>query len=77
MRRFNPTTLQKYIDTKDRITPLFFTGRREELTIAYTAFGHLKEGQTKGNTVVFQGAPGAGKTEPLENIKDILAHDRG
>jgi len=75
MRRFNPTTLQKYIDTKDRITPLFFTGRREELTIAYTAFGNLKEGQTKGNTVVFQGAPGAGKTALLEHIKDMLAHE--
>ncbi len=75
MRRFNPTALQKYIDKKDRTTPLLFTGRREELAIAHAALGNLKEEQTQGNTVVFQGAPGAGKTALLEHIKDTLANE--
>ncbi len=72
MRRFNPTSLQKYIDKKDRTTPLLFTGRREELAIAHAAVDNLTGGQTQGNTVVFQGAPGAGKTSLLEHIKETL-----
>ncbi len=70
MRRFDPTALQKYINKKDRAAPLFFTGRREELAIAHAALDNLKEGEAEGNTVVFQGAPGAGKTALLNHLKE-------
>ena len=72
MAQFNPSALQKYINRKDRTTPLFFAGRSEELAIAQAALSNLKEGETQGNTVLFQGAPGAGKTALLNHLRELV-----
>ncbi len=72
MRQFNAQAIRTYIVKKDRTTPLFFTGRRDEIALAHEALSNLKENMAQGNTIVFQGAPGAGKTALLEHLKETL-----
>ncbi len=67
--QFDPIRLQKYVKKTDRTHPLFFTGRAHEMAIAQRSLDNLKDGDTEGNTVIFQGAPGAGKTALLNHIK--------
>ncbi len=69
MSRFNPQAVQVYIAKRDRKSPLFFTGRREEQVIAQDVLENLLRQETKGNTVIFQGAPGAGKTALLDHLR--------
>ncbi len=40
--------------------------------MAQRVFRNLRAGKPQGNTVVFQGAPGAGKTALLEHLKETL-----
>ncbi len=69
MNLFNPQAVQVYIAKRDRKSPLFFTGRREEQVIAQDVLENLLRQETKGNTVIFQGAPGAGKTALLDHLR--------
>ncbi len=69
MSRFNPQVVQAYIAKRDRKSPLCFAGRREEQVIAQDVLENLLRDETKGNTVIFQGAPGAGKTALLDHLQ--------
>ena len=61
--------LEQFIHGDDRQhsgpTP-FFVGRRKELSSFLNALEFAKQGDVKGKTLVYQGAPGAGKTALLE-----------
>lgn len=63
------TELDQFIHGDDRQhkgpTP-FFAGRERELTSFLNALEFARQGDVKGKTLVYQGAPGAGKTALLE-----------
>ena len=63
------TELDQFIHGDDRQhkgpTP-FFAGRERELNSFLNALEFAKQGDVKGKTLVYQGAPGAGKTALLE-----------
>ena len=57
--------LERYLSDDDRQgedRAPFFVGRERELASFRNALSFAAEGRTKGKTLVFQGAPGAGKT---------------
>ncbi len=49
---------------------MFFCGRKQEKAAANRALKMVRMGETEGNTVVFQGAPGAGKTSLIRHLKE-------
>ena len=69
---FNPQAIQSYIDGQDRQSPLFFTGRQDEIDMAHRVLRNLQAGRPEGKTLVFQGAPGAGKTALLNHLREAL-----
>ncbi len=73
MNQFNVKAIRSFIDGSDRKEPLFFMGRFDEKDIAQAVFNQLEDGRTEGNTVIFQGAPGAGKTALLNHLKDTVS----
>lgn len=75
MSQFDPQAVQSYIDEGDRQSPLFFTGRQQEQGMAQGILRNLRAGKTQGNILVFQGAPGAGKTALLNHLKETLQNE--
>ncbi len=69
MSRFNSTAVQNFIADRDREAPHLFVGRDEERSIAQSVLSKLQRGKARGNTVIFQGAPGAGKTALLDHLR--------
>ncbi len=72
MSRFHASGLQNFIDEGDREPPACFVGREDLVQLAVSTVEKLRGGKTRGNTILVQGAPGAGKTALLEHIKDHL-----
>lgn len=67
-------SLEEFIqqdDRQDRGRPQFFVGRSKELAAFSNTVKLVRNGQTSGKTLVFQGAPGAGKTALLRECAAI------
>ncbi len=75
MGRFNPTVVAQFVKDSDRKPPPFFGGRTKEQAMAHASLNSVREGRTEGNTVVFQGAPGAGKTALLDHLRNAFRSD--
>ena len=61
----DPLPLEVWLDRTDRAEvgrEPFFRGRDREFEVFRKAANSLRAGQTGGNTMIFQGAPGAGKS---------------
>ncbi len=69
MRRFDPTPLQHFIANKDRDKPILFAGRATEIAAVDDAIKAVKRGSVAGQTLLFTGAPGAGKTALLRHLQ--------
>ncbi len=72
----NPLLLNDYLNRTDRAEvgrSAFFCGRDAEYGVFQNAASRLYAGEIGGGTIVFQGAPGAGKTalmlECMESVK--------
>jgi len=67
---FDPKPLQEFIEEGDRASPLIFAGRADEIECAKAALRSVERGRLAGQTALFTGAPGAGKTALLEHLKE-------
>lgn len=73
-----PLPLEEWLDQADRSEAgreAFFRGRDAEFDIFRRAVGSLHDGRVGGGTMVFQGAPGAGKSALMaECMEAVRAH---
>ncbi len=75
MSQFNKEAVQTYIKKRDRKAPILFCGRDAEKTVAYESLEMVRNGETEGNTVIFQGAPGVGKTSLLRHLREAMSEE--
>ncbi len=72
-----PLPLETWLDQTDRSEvgrEPFFRGRDEEFNVFRKAAGSLHDGRVGGGTMVFQGAPGAGKSAMMEECMEAVRH---
>ncbi len=70
-----PLPLEIWLDQTDRAEvgrEPFFRGRDAEFTIFRRAVGSLHDGRTGGGTMIFQGAPGAGKSALMAECMEAV-----
>ena len=71
----DPLPLETWLDQTDRSEvgrEPFFQGRDEEFNVFRRAAGSLHDGRVGGGTMVFQGAPGAGKSALMEECMEAV-----
>ncbi len=71
----DPLPLETWLDQTDRSEvgrEPFFRGRDEEFNVFRKAAGSLHDGRVGGGTMVFQGAPGAGKSALMEECMEAV-----
>lgn len=71
----DPLPLEAWLDQTDRSEvgrEPFFRGRDEEYDVFRRAVGSLHDGRVGGGTMVFQGAPGAGKSALMEECLEAV-----
>ena len=71
----DPLPLETWLDQTDRSEvgrEPFFRGRDEEFHVFRRAAGSLHDGRVGGGTMVFQGAPGAGKSALMEECMEAV-----
>ena len=70
-----PLPLETWLDQTDRSEvgrEPFFRGRDAEFDVFRRAAGSLHDGRVGGGTMVFQGAPGAGKSALMEECLEAV-----
>ena len=73
----DPLPLETWLDQTDRSEvgrEPFFRGRDAEFNVFRKAAGSLHDGRVGGGTMVFQGAPGAGKSALMEECMEAVRH---
>ena len=71
----DPLPLEVWLDRTDRAEvgrEPFFRGRDREFDVFRKAANSLHAGQTGGNTMIFQGAPGAGKSALMGECMEVV-----
>ena len=71
----DPLPLETWLDQTDRSEvgrEPFFRGRDAEFNVFRRAAGSLHDGRVGGGTMVFQGAPGAGKSALMEECMEAV-----
>ncbi len=71
----DPLPLETWLDQTDRSEvgrEPFFRGRDEEFNVFRKAAGSLHDGRVGGGTMIFQGAPGAGKSALMEECMEAV-----
>ena len=71
----DPLPLETWLDQTDRSEvgrEPFFRGRDAEFNVFRKAAGSLDDGRVGGGTMVFQGAPGAGKSALMEECMEAV-----
>ena len=71
----DPLPLETWLDQTDRSEvgrEPFFRGRDAEFNVFRKAAGSLHDGRVGGGTMVFQGAPGAGKSALMEECMEAV-----
>ena len=71
----DPLPLEEWLDQTDRSEvgrEPFFRGRDAEFNVFRKATGSLHDGRIGGGTMVFQGAPGAGKSALMEECMEAV-----
>ena len=71
----DPLPLETWLDQTDRSEvgrEPFFRGRDTEFSVFRRAVGSLHDGRTGGGTMVFQGAPGAGKSALMAECMEAV-----
>ena len=67
--------MQDFVADRDREDPLAFVGRSHEIAEINQVVGRVAAGKTKGLTQIITGAPGAGKTALLGELKKRWANN--
>ena len=71
----DPLPLETWLDQTDRAEvgrEPFFRGRDAEFNVFRRAAGSLHDGRVGGGTMIFQGAPGAGKTALMQECLEAV-----